>query len=471
MEAAFVFSLWKDPARYDDYKGINANDDKTLQTEDGIFYFRLGQMLREQGFQTIDNITVATFLETKPGIRDAFESMGGWKECDALMQLVDPDNADGYFDKIARMNSLSIMCKKCDEMFSDVGRFSNATNDQVYDAFDLLNNQVSLTTGHDAKVERLIIDESYIRECDAGDNVGLNYSKGAPLLNYLTLGIPRGDMTLLAGHSGAGKSSFIFESILLPIAQGGTKVAIISNEMQAKAYQNLLTIHILTHDLNYWKLTRKKLKTGHFTDEELQMLHQVEAISKEKYNNIIFVKMFENNTGKTLKYIKRLARTGVGCFLYDTMKSDDDSDDKMWQQLLMNSRRIFNVVSKENIAFIATFQLALSTTNFRWLDAQCLSNSKQIKEVVSELIMIRRLWQDEYTGERFDCKPWRRDKENPKIKVPIELDPDKIYIVAFLNKTRNDEDGQTVLYEWQAHFNIFKELGYCKIVNEHKTFN
>jgi len=425
-------------------------------------------MLREQGFATIDNITIATFLETKPSLLTAFESLGGWKECETLMQLVDPDNTDGYADKIAKMNSLSIMCKKCDELFDDVSRFDNASNEDVYEAFELLNNSVSLTTGHESKIENLVIDEAFLQECNAGENVGLSYAKGAPLLNYLTLGIPRGDITLLAGHSGAGKSSFIFESILLPIVAGGVKVAIISNEMQVKAYKNLLLIHILTHDLGYYKMTRKKLKTGHFTDEELTLLRKAAVISKEKYSSIIFVKMFENNTSKALKYIKRLARSGVGCFFYDTMKSDDESDDKMWQQLLMNSRRIFNVVSKENIAFIATFQLALSTTNFRWLDAQCLSNSKQIKEVVSELIMIRRLWQDEYTGERFDCKPYR---VKDKVKEMVTLDPDKIYMVAFLNKTRNDEDGQTVLYEWQAHLNIFKEIGYCKIINEHKTFN
>ena len=29
-EASFVFCLWKDPQRYDDYKNINEGTDKTL---------------------------------------------------------------------------------------------------------------------------------------------------------------------------------------------------------------------------------------------------------------------------------------------------------------------------------------------------------------------------------------------------------------------------------------------------------
>lgn len=70
------------------------------------------------------------------------------------------------------------------------------------------------------------------------------------------------------------------------------------------------------------------------------MLRKAATITKEKYSNIRFVKMFENDTSKVLQYIKRLARSGTKAIIYDTMKSDDGIDDKMWQALLMNSRRI-----------------------------------------------------------------------------------------------------------------------------------
>jgi len=290
-------------------------------------------------------------------------------------------------------------------------------------------------------------------------------------LNYLTLGAPVGDMYLFAGHSGTGKSSFIFENMVLPFAEGGTGVAIISNEMQSKAYKNMLLVHILTKELNYWKITRKKLSLGHFNEEELEMLRKAAAITKEKYSNIRFVKMFENDTSKVLQYIKRLARSGTKAIIYDTMKSDDGVDDKMWQALLMNSRRIFNTVSKEQVAMICTFQLALHTTNQRWLDATCLSNSKQIKEVVAQAVFARACWQDEYTGEKFDCNPYRRNKDNPKIKEPFIMDKDKKYMVLFLNKTRSDEDGQTLLYQWDSAWNRWIEIGFCTIVNDHGQYD
>ena len=49
----------------------------------------------------------------------------------------------------------------------------------------------------------------------------------------------------------------------------------------------------------------------------------------------------------------------------------------------------------------------------------------------------------------------------------IRLDKDKKYLAAFLDKTRNDEDKQTILYEWNGRFNKWTEIGYCTIYNDH----
>lgn len=467
VEASFVFSLWKDLTQFDDYKISN----NFLQNEDAKFYYYLGKALREQGFQVCDNITIDTYLKDKPESRRRFESLGGWNQCQILMNLVNQENTAANFDQIAKMNSLSIMCKKCDSIFNNIERFSNATNEDIYDAFELLNSSVALETGLDSRVESLVVDDSYIDKLDEGLNVGLSYAKGAPILNYVTLGLPVGDIYLLAGFSGTGKSSFLFENMILPLAIDGTLVAIISNEMTIETYKNLLLIHILGRDLNYWKITRKKLKIGRFSEEEKDMLRKAASITKEKYSNIVFVKLFENNTDKLLKHIKRLSRSGIKAIFYDTLKSDDQvgKSEAMWQQLLMNSRRIFNAVNKEQVAFVATFQLALHTINQRYLTSECLSSSKQIKEVCSEICMFRELWKDEFPGERHDCHPWKRNKDNPKIKESITLDKDKKYIVIFVDKTRNDETGQCILYQWDGAWNRWRELGYCTIDRDYSN--
>jgi Replicative DNA helicase len=196
----------------------------------------VGRGIRRQGFSNIDNITLDTYLADKPTLRRHYEELNGWRACKAMMDLVDPENTDSYYNQIAKMNTLKILATKYDELLSHPERFDDATNEDVYNTFELLNNSVALTTGNDSKIENLVVDEKYIQQCNAGMDQGISYAAGAPLLNYLTLGAPVGDMYLFAGHSGTGKSSFIFENMVLPFAEGGTGVAIISNEMQSKAY-------------------------------------------------------------------------------------------------------------------------------------------------------------------------------------------------------------------------------------------
>ena len=277
---------------------------------------------------------------------------------------------------------------------------------------------------------------------------------------------------MLGGFSGTGKTSFVFENMILPLTESGVKCCIISNEMQVRAYKQLLTIHILTNDLGYWKMTRKHLKVGKFTDEQKEMLLKAAAISQKKYSSIRFIKMFDNDTSRVIKSVRKYSKLGYQMFLWDTMKSDDDGGNmEMYRQLLQSSRKIFQCASRENVSIVCTYQLALYMKNQRFLDASTLSNGKQIKEVFSEMIYIRELWQDEYTGEKCDCYAYTRTRKPDgtweKFTTPITLDKTKKYIVAFLDKTRNDEDGQQFLYEANLSWNNWKEVGYCTIRNDH----
>ena len=467
-EAAFVFCMWKDPELFGDYLTINDGKNKTLKNEDAVFYYNLGKAMYQQGYKSFDNITVATFIDSKKEVKKKFEEYGGYREVSNLMQLVSPENIEAFYDKICRMNSLSSICSKYDDVFEDVQRFDNASNADVYDTFDLINSSVALNTNTNSEIETLEITDDFIDELNRGEDVGLNYGKFAPILNYTTLGIPRGDLTMIAGHSGCGKSSFIFQNLVIPFIEQGIGCAILSNEMRSKVYKILLLAYVLTHELNYWKLTRKKIKMGKFNTEDMEMLRKAQKIIKEKYSNIKFIKLSSDNISVIFQHIKRLAHQGVICFAWDTMKSDEVMDEAMWQALLMNSRKLYHLADNLNVAIVVTYQLALYTVNQRWLDASCLANGKQIKEVFSEMIYMRALWQDEYTGKKYDCKPFQFKKDNNKIKEYFDLKEDKKYIVMIVDKTRNDEDKIAVLFEWNGAWNQWREIGYCTIVNDHR---
>ena len=99
------------------------------------------------------------------------------------------------------------------------------------------------------------------------------------------------------------------------------------------------------------------------------------------------------------------------------------------------------------------------------MDATCLSNAKQIKEVFSEMVYMRQVWEDEMEGQKYDIKPYNLKKDTQgkytKIKETYTMSPDKKYLILFLDKTRNDEDAQTILYEFNGRYNLWKEIGYC----------
>lgn len=471
-EATFIFCLWKQPDLYDDFQRINVNEDKTLKTDDGVFYFSLGRQMFNQGFKSFDNVTIYTFLEGKPTVKKHFDELGGYATVSELCSLVNPDNVDAYYDKVAKMNTLMTLYDKGFPVLDDIERFSKMTNQEVYDYFDYILNSVSIKNTHDIEIETLEIDEKFLTECNDGSAQGINYGAHCPILNYLTLGTPLGDMYMFAGHSGVGKTSFVFENMILPMTENGTKCAVISNEQRSKDFKQLLIVHILTAELDYWGLTRKKLKMGKFTDEQWEYLRKAKKISQEKYGNIQFVKLFDNDMNKVKRIIKKLAKLGYQAIMFDTMKSEDEIDEAMWQQLLIHSRKLFQITSRENISLICTYQLALHTLNKRYLDASCLSNAKQIKEVFSEMVYARPLWDDEYPGEKFDVKAYQLEKDSSgkytNVRKTIPLDRDKKYIVAFLDKTRNDDDKIQVLYQFNGRFNRWKEIGYCSVFNEHK---
>ena len=99
-EATFVFCLWKQPDLYDDFQRVNANEDQTLKTDDGVFYFSLGRQMFNQGFKSFDNVTIYTFLEGKPTVKKHFDELGGYATVSELCSLVNPENVDAYYDKV-----------------------------------------------------------------------------------------------------------------------------------------------------------------------------------------------------------------------------------------------------------------------------------------------------------------------------------------------------------------------------------
>ena len=77
------------------------------------------------------------------------------------------------------------------------------------------------------------------------------------------------------------------------------------------------------------------------------------------------------------------------------------------------------------------------------------------------------------SGSRYRYRYTRKERDKIKAKYKkqgVYLLPNKKLAEARMPaKTRNDEDKQQVLYEVNGRFNSWKEIGYCTIINEHKS--
>lgn len=469
VEAAFTFCLWSDPMLYEMYMNLNINGDKTLQSKDAAFYYMLGREMYRMGYKTFDHVTIDTFLDGKPAIKAIFDEYGGYREVQELKSIVDVSNVEAYFEKITKMNNLSSIAKGYEKAMENVERFDNMTNEEVFTTFDYINSNSAISAGNNERIETLSVDKAFIEKLNSGESVGFSYNTYAPMLNYITLGAAPSSLYLLGAHSGMGKTSWVFEVMLMGLHKNGVKTAIVSNEMLIESYKLLLIEHVLTKDLGYWGLTRKQVKQGKFNPEQREMLEKAAVVITEKYSDISFVKVFDNDMNKIMKYMRKLKAQGVQVVFYDTFKSDDSADgNNLWQTLMLDARRLFQCCCKLGICCVTTYQLALHTENYRYLTASCLSNSKQIKEVYETMVYMRTLWQDEYSGQKYDVHPYRFKRGDSKIKEEITLDPDKRYVLFFVDKTRADEDKQIVLFEWNPRFNNWKEIGYAKVVNDHR---
>lgn len=448
---------------------LDFNINKKLLSGEALFYIGLCERLLAKGIEVIDEVSFASEVADIPQLNDKYIEMGGYTTIKELKNIVDIRNADSIMDDWIKWNLVSTYKEKgILDLTKHWDKILKMKSNQVLEYIEYQINDIDLNTSSDIVFEDLSYTDKEIEDLEKGINIGIQYSKHSPLLNYLTLGVAKSNIYLYGGFTNSGKSSFIFENMILNMVEDKVKCCVISNEQKSDAFKVLLQEHILTEKLDYWKLPRKKIRMGKFTDEDRAMMKKAKEIAKKEYDPYLkFVKIFDYDTNQVNKIVKKMSKVGTEVFFYDTFKVGDTSGEAVWQKLLEDSKELFKTTSKHNIAMIMSVQLALAFKNkIRFLDESVLSNGKQIAEVVETGVYMRDIWQDEFNGEAHDIKPYRQKKDsNGKFtseREEITLDKDKKYKIMFLSKSRSDENGIALLYEFNGAWNKWVEIGRCR---------
>ena len=156
--------------------------------------------------------------------------------------------------------------------------------------------------------------------------------------------------------------------------------------------------------------------------------------------------------------------------LYDTFKiqEGDFKGNRTDLSLVHDSRELDKLAKKYNIIMLASVQLAEYMRGRLFLDSSVLSNSKQIKEVLENLFLMRTVYDEELDEKsKFYCRPFRLKKVNDKW-IEEEYYPDRtaVWRALFVEKCRSgsnsSDTGVGYLLKFDGDHCIFREVAQAR---------
>ena len=459
LECNFIFSLYKEPDLFHDYRQVKAEED--IITEDGIFYYQLGLNLIKAGFNTFDTMSFTTYLSDKKDLKKEYESRGGYKSIQDIMSIVSVENIDTYYDNLVKNNMLIRLYEKGFDVLSRLDKFKEMSSEEVYDWYEYQLADISI-----GKIDKVQIEDlskgydEWVKRLETGQNIG--YKIGSSLLDYRMAGIHKG-LTLYAGGIGQGKSSSSVPLFILPAIENGNDVCILCNEQTSDEYRSMIIATILFSRIKDVRgMNRMTITRGKFDDDKRAKLKEAAEWLEKQPGKIQFVELESYNTTKIKKIIKKQSRLGCGYFIFDVLKSVSNADDKAWAILLDTSQELAQLAKNEDIAIIATVQLASDSMFRRYLDLSSIGKSRGMAECATTVLGFRPVLSDEYQN----MKPYKWERiegSEKKIKKEFDLNPEKHYIVQFIMKNRWGDMSEQIVQEFDQSFNVIRDVGCYKV--------
>ena len=292
-----------------------------------------------------------------------------------------------------------------------------------------------------------------------------------PFLSRQIMGLLEGTFTMMGGFSSAGKSTW-WITVLMALLHYDRKILIISNEENIKKFKIKFMVWLLGKRNRYFKLTKKKMASGDINTESRKSLSDVQDFWRKNYKGRVkFISINEADMHVVKKKIRENAlRYGYDTVLYDTFKiqEGDFSSARQDLSLVRDSRELDKLAKKYNLIMLASVQLAEYMKGRLFLDASCLSNAKQIKEILENLFLMRTVYAEELDEKsKYYCHPFRLKKVNDKwIEEEYKPDPNAVWRALFVEKCRSgansSDNGVAYLLRYDGDHCIFREVAQAR---------
>lgn len=462
-----------------------------FKTSDGAFYFGLLSQLRSKGFYSLDEVTILSNLTED--VIERYEERGGWETIQHQIDIINAENFDVYLDILYREN---IIMKLYDDNF-DVTKainvdgkkivplklFRKMTAEEVSDWFEARIEGYGCGYSNKVLEEELVdFDDEFIESCKDGEENGVPFDVAGddingdeincfPFLSRQIMGLLEGTLTMMGGFSSAGKSTW-WITVLMALLHYDRKILIISNEESIKKFKVKFMVWLLGKRNRYFKLTKKKMTSGDINDESRAQLADVQKFWREHYKGKVkFISINDADMSVVKKKIREnVLRYGYDTVLYDTFKiqEGDFSSARQDLSLVRDSRELDKLAKKYNLIMLASVQLAEYMKGKLFLDASCLSNAKQIKEILENLFLMRTVYAEELDEKsKYYCRPFRLKKVNDKwIEEEYKPDPNAVWRALFTEKCRSgansSDNGIGYLLRYDGDHCVFREVAQAR---------
>lgn len=417
----------------------------------------------------LDDITVGLYLEKHSKLKQKYDEYGGYDTIDKATEYIKTSNISGYVNELKKWETVIKMIASGFPVTDRIKEFVDMSLDEIYKEYDALLNHIFINAEEDV-MSYSLSDGIYdlIEQLNEGIAVGLPYDN-MPTLTKETGGQLPGNITLVGGLSNMGKTT-LTRTMLIPSAvKYGERLVILVNEEGKAKWQRELIVWVAN---NIYKTDLQKfvVRDGKFSDEVKELLYKcADWIAEKSENNMLTIIPFARyETQKAIRVIKKYASLGVKYFILDTYKADAGSrSDRMWLDMQQNMVDIYDTVKAEggkNVHITITFQLAKSSARQRFYSQDNIGMAKSIIDPASTCLMLRDVFEDEYTGERNELKVYRLDGKNNKSKIPVKLDHDKHYQLIFIVKNREGAANNIqIVCEHDMSRNLLKEVGFTSV--------
>lgn len=501
-ESYLVALFWNNPDFYT-FHPKDKIDRKTFLNEELGFFFGLGRFMAENDIEVFDDISVANFAE-QAKVTKLLEKYGDYPRMAELMWEVrgKEDNLDAYYKNVKKYRMLLNMYDLFGEKVlksTEKYNYNEMQSNHIHTYWMDKVNSVGMDTDNKWEAISLIAGlREDVKKMSDNPAVGLPFYN-SPWMTKICTGWDFGQVYILGGFGGSGKTSFSFNKVIMSCIAEQEKLLLIANEQTAEEFKKMLIITAIgearDNEGNFLitPFDRQRLNEGEFTDDEFEKMYAavdwVHALCQGDVDLVQIVFMEDYVIPEVKKIIRYHAARGYRSVMIDTGKPSDGNPNTKarWEIFTDDMKEIYKLARANggglNLRIWVNVQLSDAALRQRFLNEHAFGESKKIKNEASVVFMIRAMWADELDGEE-KLRVFKYVKANPKnpkhkkaiasgkkyVSEEIKLKEEGVYYLVFTVKNRRGQDcktGQKVLViEPNFNVNTWREIGWTSVLDD-----